>query len=644
MFHWLSSYNYDFALAAIPIQLILLAFYCSRRNLPVRSSHSFLWVMLFNLTMTASDLISCEMNEIWTQYPLWLMYVVNQAYFLSFIGRGWALFDYTAEECCSYDAMGRSSRLLSWIPAIGVSLLILSTPWTAAIFHFAPDRGYYNCEFYRSIYFSTYFYIAVSLLSVVVRWRRIPLRLKASVLGYNGVLIAGILLRKLFINTLVTSYFSILAILVIYLSAQNPDLYRDKRTLLFNQDAFDKIGAEFLRRGHTFHCILATVLNYESAKALYGHRQLDRSLQKLGRWMVTRFPGYYVFYFGNGNYLMLRQVSFQEHQEEILQNMREHFEQSWTSEDTDVVLSMAVMVLPCQVLPREVARAHDLIGYAFSQAYVENKRGNMVITEEMEAQIQRQEAVEAALGRALDERRVEAYFQPIYSTAEERIVGAEALARLWDPKLGFISPVEFIRVAERTGDIMELGRQIFEKVCIFLEQEHPEELGIQCINVNLSPAQCLNDQLSSELSAIAHAHNVPMSMIDFEITETSIEDFLLIQKQMLRLQKRGAEFSLDDFGTGTSNLTRLMSLPIHVVKLDMNVVNAYFNGESGILPDLVRMFQNANMKIVVEGVETEQMKAELADMGCDYEQGYYFSRPVPPTEFLNYLHAQRQMA
>lgn len=87
-----------------------------------------------------------------------------------------------------------------------------------------------------------------------------------------------------------------------------------------------------------------------------------------------------------------------------------------------------------------------------------------------------------------------------------------------------------------------------------------------------------------------------MSMFDFEITESSIEDHQAILDQMVRLQKKGAELSLDDFGTGTSNLTRLMQLPIHVVKLDMTVVHSYFSGESTILPDLIRMFRNSRMK------------------------------------------------
>ena len=98
-----------------------------------------------------------------------------------------------------------------------------------------------------------------------------------------------------------------------------------------------------------------------------------------------------------------------------------------------------------------------------------------------------------------------------------------------------------------------------------------------------------------------------------------------------------AELSLDDFGTGTSNIAQLLKLTIHVVKLDMSVVHSYFKGESKLLPDLIQMFRNSNMKIVVEGVETVDMKTQLAEMGCDYEQGFFFSKPVPPQIFLDYL-------
>lgn len=642
MFHWLSDYNYDFALAAIPIQIMIMWFYLARRNLSLRSSKSFLYVMMTNLCMTMFDIISCEMNEIWTQYPLWLMYLVNHGYFVAFILRGWSLFDYTAEECNAYQKMGRYSKCITWIPACFVTCLILSTPWTSAIFHFDQGIGYHNCALYPLIYYSTYFYIAASLYSVFITWKQIERHLKLSMLCYNGVLIAGIFLRKLFINTLVTSYFSIMAILAIYLAAQNPDLYRDRKTGLFNRDALDRIASEFLRNHKSFTIVVATIHNYESAKALYGSQQMNRSLGLIGRWIQQNFPKDYVFYFGNGDYLLLDDSKTKEEREQVVKRIHERFSKPWQAEDTDVALSVASLLLPGDILPDDPVALDGLIDYAYVMAHAENENGNIVMTPDAMSQLTRRKEVEQALALALKEHRIEAYFQPIYSTKEHRIVGAEALARLNDPKLGFIPPDEFIRVAEQNGDIMEVGRQMFENVCEFLSDGRVVEAGVRRINVNLSPAQCMSDLLASELSDIAMKFKVDMKLIDFEITESSMVDISILLKQMLVLKDKGAAFSLDDFGTGTSNVTRLMNLPINTVKLDLYVVHSYFNGESLVLPDLVRMFQNAKKEVVVEGIETLEMVEKMTKLQCDYLQGYYFSKPVPAKDFMQYLSISNQ--
>lgn len=642
MFQQLSHYNYDYALASIPIQLILLLFYCSRRNLPVRSSASFLLVMIANLVMTAFDLISCEMNEIWKEYPLWLMYMVNQAYFLGFIGRGWALYDYTAEECRGYSALGRTVSRLANVPAVVATLLILSTPWTATIFHFSPEKGYYNCYIYPIIYFCTYFYIFMSLLCVFLRWKQTDVRLKASMVGYNLVLIAGIVLRKQFIDTFVTSYFSILAILFIYLSAQNPDLYRDKETRLLNRSAFEKIGSEFLAKQIPFRYILFKIENYSSAKALYGYQQLGRTADLIGQWLRDSFPDDYSFYHRNGEFLILQKGVFEDSGEPVVQRLKTVFQSPWRWENSEVSLSISAMVIPYQIMPKDIKRIEDLVTYAYYKMYEENRRGNLFFSGDIVTELDRQGKVEIALSRALANRTLEAYLQPIYCVKEKRIVGAEALARLRDPEMGFIPPDEFVRAAEHNGDIAELGRQIFERVCRFIADYRPERFGLRTINVNLSPAQCRSDQLASELIGIAEEQRVPLSFIEFEITETSAEDHHLLLKQMTRLEDNGAQFALDDFGTGTSNLLRLLKLPIKVVKLDKFLVDSYFNGENPVLLDLVNMFHDAGKLVVAEGVETEAMKEELIRLGCDYEQGYYFSKPVPPEEFVAYMEKANQ--
>lgn len=641
MIQWLSPFNYAYAIASIPIQIILMVFYCVRRNLPIRASKSFLLVMISNLIMTVSDILACELDELWATLPAWVLYLVNIIYFLSFVLRDWALFDYCAEVSHVYRKTGRPGQILSAIPAIVVGLIVLSSPWSHAIFGIDPAQGgYFNGILYSAIYICAYFYIGLSIFVILLCWNLTSLRIKIGLFSYNAILLIGIIVRRMFYHTLVTSYFSILAVLVIYLTSQNPDLYRDRQTHLFNKDAFDVIGSEYLHKNIPFHCVIISAHNYETAKIIYGYSQLRRSLLLIGRWMISHFEGYYVFYYGNGNYILLRRGTFQETRDRTIAIINERFERSWTDVDTEVNLQMSVMVLPYEVMPKNIHRIDDLIRYTFRMSYTENNLGHVIIEKDMVRSLLRQEEVELALGKALEEHRVQAWFQPIYSTKENRIVGAEALARLHDPELGNIPPSEFIEIAEQTGDIMDLGRQVFERVCTFAESEPLDDLGIKFINVNLSPAQCLNENLANELYEIAQAHHVPLSMLDFEITETSITDYAMIKKQMVRLQENGAELSLDDFGSGMSNLHSLMQLPIHIVKIDMDVVWSYFRGEMPVLPDLVRLFQNADMQIVVEGVETEEMKNALAEMGCDYQQGYYFSKPLPPEEFLAFMQGQ----
>ena len=433
-----------------------------------------------------------------------------------------------------------------------------------------------------------------------------------------------------------------LVILIIFLSMENPDLYRDHVIGLFNKDAFDLIGLDYLNKDLPFHCIIASVHNFESAKALYGVRQLIEALKKIGEKTIRRFPGYYVFYFGNGNFLLLKRGKIAEDRNYSIESWKDTFLTMHDVNFDDVSLYLNLMIMPYEMMQENIFQIDDLIDFAFYNSFVENQRGNYIVSKEMLKALQRGKDIEAALTMALENRTLEAHFQAIYSTEEDRIVGVETLARLIDPKMGYIPPDEFIGIAEKNGDIMELGRQVFELACIFCKKERLIERGIEFINVNLSPVQCLNEQLSFELSAIAEKYDIPLSVFDFEITESAADDYETIQRQMLLLQQKGAVISLDDFGTGTSNMTRLMKLPIHVVKLDMDITQSYFRGEADFVPDLIKMFQNAKMKIVVEGIETKEMKDKLSQLKCDYLQGFYFSKALPPEEFMAYYNSHKQ--
>jgi len=296
-----------------------------------------------------------------------------------------------------------------------------------------------------------------------------------------------------------------------------------------------------------------------------------------------------------------------------------------------------MMLLPDAIIHGNSIIVSDIARYGLTNAANENRKGNYTFSLEMLEGVKNQKEIEKAIKSAITEHKFEVYFQPIYSVKHKKVMGAEALARLYDDNLGFISPIEFIKIAEKNGDIIEIGKQIFEKVCSFLESVDAEKLGIHFINVNLSPIQCINPSLVKTLSAIAAQHGISMDMFDFEITESMIEDYEAIQFTIAGLRAKGAELSLDDFGTGAANLTSLMNFPIHVVKIDMTFTRSYFNGKADFLPDLLKLFKHADIAIVVEGIETKEMMEKMKILGCDYEQGYFFSKPLPPDNFIEYM-------
>ncbi|MDE6709009.1 MAG: EAL domain-containing protein, partial [Oscillospiraceae bacterium] len=182
------------------------------------------------------------------------------------------------------------------------------------------------------------------------------------------------------------------------------------------------------------------------------------------------------------------------------------------------------------------------------------------------------------IDKALADRSFKVYYQPIYSTAEKKFVSAEALLRLKDDKYGFISPELFIVAAERSGAIHKIGDFVMEEVCRFIASEEFEKLGLEYIEVNLSVAQCMSPDLSDKILNIMEKYGVSPDKINLEITETAADYAQNIMTENIdKLHSEGFTFSLDDYGTGYSNINRVASLPLTIVKLDKSFVAAEDN-------------------------------------------------------------------
>lgn len=243
------------------------------------------------------------------------------------------------------------------------------------------------------------------------------------------------------------------------------------------------------------------------------------------------------------------------------------------------------------------------------------------------------------LDRAIRENHVEMYYQPIYDVRSGRFHSAEALARIIDPEYGFISPGIFIPAAESLGFIIPIGDVVLDQVFRFVAEHDMDALGLSYIELNLSVAQCMEIDLPEKMQALQERYGVDPRRINLEITETTFENISeVVFENARRLIQMGYSFALDDYGIGYSNIQRVNHLPLKLIKIDKSMLDEVSSEEGRmILEYTVHMMQSIGKQLVVEGAETRDVIGILEDMGCDYIQGFYFSRPLPVDEFIHFI-------
>ena len=185
-----------------------------------------------------------------------------------------------------------------------------------------------------------------------------------------------------------------------------------------------------------------------------------------------------------------------------------------------------------------------------------------------------------------------------------------------------------------------MGETVFRKVCEFLNKSEIDKHGISYIEINLSVVQCAYEKLAEDYISIMADYGISPKLINLEITESaSMNAKKTLLENMKRLTSYGVNFSLDDFGTGQSNLDYIVDMPVDIVKFDKGMTSAYFeNGKAKYIMDAaMSMIQGMNLKIVSEGIETEEQFKVMNDLGINYIQGYYFSKPLSADEFMKFI-------
>jgi diguanylate cyclase (GGDEF)-like protein/PAS domain S-box-containing protein len=268
-------------------------------------------------------------------------------------------------------------------------------------------------------------------------------------------------------------------------------------------------------------------------------------------------------------------------------------------------------------------------------------------TPEMNARALELLSMESSLRRALDRREFLLYYQPKVSVASGDIVGVEALLRWRHPERGLVSPGEFMPVLEDTGLIVPVGEWVVGAVCAQINEWQGRGIDPKAVAVNLSARQFVDKELGATIRRILEENGVDPTLIELEITESSLMANTEESTRTLEfLAQLGVGLSIDDFGTGYSSLGYLKRFPLDALKVDRSFVRDITTSadDATITRAVISMAHSLGLKVIAEGVETQEQVSFLAEHGCDEFQGYFFSRPLPADECGAWLRERRALA
>jgi EAL domain-containing protein (putative c-di-GMP-specific phosphodiesterase class I) len=252
---------------------------------------------------------------------------------------------------------------------------------------------------------------------------------------------------------------------------------------------------------------------------------------------------------------------------------------------------------------------------------------------QMEEAILNQVTIENQMRSGLKRDEFYMHYQPILDAKSEALVGAEALVRWENEKLGAVSPAEFVPVAEACGLIWALGEKILEDACHFLA----ETPGLPQLSVNISGEQIHRPNFVPFVEALMKRTGLEPGRLIFELTETTLlQDLKAAAEAMTQLQDHGVRFALDDFGTGYSSLSYLKRLPFDYVKIDHSFTRGVTENtdDQAIIEAVLKLGEVLGFSVTGEGVETVEQLEFLRTRGCNTVQGYYFSKPIGTAAFV----------
>ena len=631
-------YTTQFDISALMITLVILFYFIYKNTIKSQQNTLFLGLIICALVSNISDLISIYSISNPGRFPRWFEYLINEFYLVSFCG--------TAVVYLAYIICLTSSKTLSlfdkiriYLPYAVLFISIYSTGQTGFIFYFDKEGQYCHGKGFILMYICAFYYMISALVYSIAGLKKIGKAKFNTIIFFTNAILLSIAMQMFFKGLLISQFMTSVSVLILYLSLENPENYIDRILHIYNNKAFIEVFKVYTRKRKKFVLLGIEIGGIKYINENLGVLEGNRVMRETASFFKSVAGRKNVFHLSGSQFLIMSNDQNMDWNN-VVDRISDRFSDAFECSGMEISLDVNMCLFSYPQVVSNLEDAIDLLEYSLKYAKETGGSGIVYGDKELLAKGKRETQIVYMLGKAIKEDGFCVHYQPIYSVEKGRYTTAEALVRFKESDIGFVSPEEFIPIAEKNGMIVRIGEIVFEKVCKFYKENHLEEKGIENIHFNLSVVECMQQKLHEKIENIMDKYQLDSSKISLEITETAaVTSREILINNMNQLIDRGFKFSMDDYGTGFSNTSTLIAYPFDEIKIDKSIVWSAMEDEKAMIAfkHSVAMIKDLDFKIVAEGVETKEQAKMLGDLGCDYFQGYYYSKPVSEDDFMSLI-------
>ncbi len=633
-------YNIYFDIATLVLLFIVITLCFYNRKFSGTVETTFFYFCASTLITTVIDIVSSVASSYPQNFSLLFQWIINILFYVSVCTMPVFYVVYVLAITGQFHKLKKPLyQVLVFLPYIIDLILVLLSPVLHIVFYIDEGNRYHRSAGIMILYALLFYAYVYSTVILTMNRNTVPKSKYWVTQSYVFFLLCGIILQFFYPFQLVENFCSSVSILIVFFALYSPGSKVDSASGIYNQHALTMFADHKFQYNESFSIITIIIDEIMLYSSTIGIPAVNELSHEIGIFLNSLAESDLSFYIRPGVYCFVIPPKKTAYVHDYIDIVRDRFNSPVSINGMSINIPVRQCVINC---PDDAKNTEEL--FAVINTASENniyKIDKLVYAKDIDTKEQFYHAYVGQLAHsAIQEKRFEVFYQPLYSVEKKKIIGAEALFRMKDDDGKYVDAETLAIVSEQNGAIIALGKKVFEDVCSFLALCRKEKINLDMVDVNLSVVQCMNISLADELAEISEKYGIDPEFIKLEITETAAAHKPeVLTKNMMNLMEKGFEFYLDDYGSGLANIEYLLQLPFSTVKIDKEILwNAMKDEKARILLiSTIETMQRLNIKIVVEGIETQEMVDMLSSLGCNYLQGYYFSCPVPESDFFALL-------